>query len=317
MTDPATIAALAALMAAGKPAIETACRSFEALTGKPLEVAGGMLGDFLYRRRVQHLLAFLEEVTPRIQALRGQGVDLQPLSQEFGLPLFDSVQSVENPDLRAMWIGLLESGLRRERTQRPLYVQVLRSLGPSEAQALREIAGCLSAGLDRTRLAELMPEVGLLQALGLIEVSNMPMFSDGSLTTLEHARQVRAVVRGRAGAPEPDTDVDDPTPHAPRAKVTLSLLGAEFVDAVEVRELGQGWNARAIHRTRELLLAIDAHVPGVAPGRTAAELATHAAAGSTLVTSPEEVTYLLHVYASAMGWKRTDDRWTRAQVNKA
>lgn len=150
MPEPEMVAALAALVAAGKPAVDAACRSFETLTGKPFEVAGSMLTDALYRRKVNHQLVFLAGVLPRLRAL---GVDPKPLAAEFGLPLLDAVGSVENPELRELWENLTLSGATDPECQRPVFVHRLRDLSPQDVRAFR--AACEAA--DRFGLTGPLP----------------------------------------------------------------------------------------------------------------------------------------------------------------
>jgi hypothetical protein len=217
MPDPGTLKELATLIKAGKPAVEVACRAFEALLGKPMEVAGGLMSDALYRRRVRNQLEFLSEALPRLNAI---GIDPRQLAAEFGLPLLDAVGSVEDPDLRQMWVSLLATSLTDPGYQHPLFVDILRNLSVRDARAFRDLAeGRVKDATEgiSVRSDPIWSVMVRLHALGLVETFNVP----GDL----YHRAAWYVTSGVDG---------------PRVPVMLSHLGSQFYAAVGgPRELGE------------------------------------------------------------------------------
>ena len=203
--------------------VEPGMRLFESLFGQPARIAGDMMKDWLFARRVRNQMEYLAAVDYEFET---RGVAARALSSEFGLSLMEAVACVEDETLRSMWVELTRSATEDCREERPSYVAVLRTLSGADATHFAELV----AGADYQRLpnewyvdatvvsADVRLALPTLIHARLLEPLSTAGFRDG------YRRNERHQVDGSE-----DVEVNLRCP-----PLRLTLFGEEFAKAVGI-----------------------------------------------------------------------------------
>lgn len=138
LPGPTTLASVAgasagvtAVVTLAKPAAIGAAKLLEALLGKPVEVAGGMLADTVYGWQIANRINVAVKVKEKLDAA---GVEPKAVAPDFLLPYLEAVGNVSNPDLQDLWAALLSSVASDATKPHPLYIHVLTRMSPEDAQ---------------------------------------------------------------------------------------------------------------------------------------------------------------------------------------
>ena len=148
MKDLAAVAAAAgAGFAVAKPVAEAASDLAQKLLGRPFTVAGDLLGDQIYYWQCVNRIRVLDRLRAKLEESEFPAKSLPP---GFLVPALDAAGNVDDDDLRELWAKLLLNAIRDPDSRSPMFISVLRQMGPAEAQWLHENFGAFQSGyIDR------------------------------------------------------------------------------------------------------------------------------------------------------------------------
>ena len=145
MASDETVKEIAKAAQALAPAINTPVKVVaEALgwcgrvLGRPLEVAVGMLGDWVYAKQVEARIAIIEKTLRRMGDLK---VPAEALPPGFLVPFLDACGNAQEESLQDLWANLLASASTSGAHRNPAFIHTLRAMSADDAGELRRFLG--------------------------------------------------------------------------------------------------------------------------------------------------------------------------------
>ncbi|MEQ8845965.1 MAG: Abi-alpha family protein [Phycisphaerales bacterium] len=219
MSDLAAVAAAAgAGFGVARPVAEAASDLAEKLLGRPFTVAGDLLGDQIYYWQCVNRIRLLDKLKTR---LAESDTPIESLPPGFLVPALDAAGNVDSDELQDLWAQLLLNAMRQPNARSPMFVSVLKQMGPIEAEWLNKNAGQLRKEF--------------------LEIGHKPSHAVGQLLAMGVLIHPFPEIRVRRADPAefdrwsvPDEYTLDMHPNEPEFYITLSDFGERLVDVLEI-----------------------------------------------------------------------------------
>lgn len=177
-----------------KPLTEPAGRMFESALGEPLKVAGSMLGDWVYLKKIENLVRIGAKVRKLLDSAHIQPKAVAP---DFMLPYIESAGNASNDELQDLWAKLLKSAFVDAQNCHPIYIDTLRRLNGVDARTLQRLVQGLISEDSEEWTIETQHSVARLISLGLAMMSFRELHRTSKGTTITKPADAQLTKFGR------------------------------------------------------------------------------------------------------------------------
>ena len=115
----------------------------------PKDLIGYLFGDRVKAKRIERMAAIWQKTRER---LRDRGIDPEPPSLKYAIPILEAAADEENEELQDLWSRLLAAAMDPNRRD---------AIRQSFIQTAKQIDPCARGDPDRGRLASRPPRCGL------------------------------------------------------------------------------------------------------------------------------------------------------------
>jgi Abortive infection alpha len=104
----------------------------------PKDLVGYLIGDRVKVKRVERLAVHWQMASER---LRARGIDPEPPSLKYAIPILEAAADEENGELQDLWSRLLAAAMdpNRRDAMRQSFIQVVKQMDPIDALVLKAV----------------------------------------------------------------------------------------------------------------------------------------------------------------------------------